>query len=260
MPLEIERPKTKTEAEVMDGPLPPELVPAWERFFDNRLHKSVWQISGICDAAFYDGVLFPLQRRRELARMLEMARIVQPQTIMEIGTDKGSGLLHWCLLPTARNIIACEVRGTPYSELFERAFPDIDFLWLDRSSLEHDTMTIVQDWLSLEGISGTKIDVLFIDGDKSFFDRDFDLYRPLVSDSGVVFMHDIRDPAPGAAYTKVCNRGYEHQEIVDVSEADEAVKRMEAGIPSTVEHENWLRHWRGASCGVGVLYMQAGVS
>ena len=104
-------------------------------------------------------------------------------------------------------------------------------------------------------IEGDQIDILFIDGDKSHFDTDFYTYMSVMSPKGIVFMHDITDDAPGAAYRRVCSTGFRHSEIIDKTDSVKASWQEEAGEPAKSPHEGWLRHWKGSSCGVGVIYM-----
>jgi len=233
----------------MDAPLPTNLNEAWEQFFlseDSRKpnHDSY-------DDIFDDGTLFPLQRKRELEKMVHAARLKDPKIVAEIGADKGGGLYHWCksLESSVKKVIACEIRGTPYKKLFEKAFPEIDFLWLPQSSYSEATVNIVYDWLGED-----KIDTLFIDGDKSLFATDFYTYRPMMRERGIVFMHDIQDQAPGGAYKKVLlDNNYDICTIIDKSESEESVIRKNQGEEATSAHERWLRIWEGRSCGVGVI-------
>lgn len=233
----------------VDEPFPKDLLPCIEKFFFMEQTRKPGE--NLYPAIFDTSVFFPLQRKGELAQMMEMARSVNPKVVMEIGTDKAGGLYHWCkCLPSVERVIACEIRGTPYSKLFEKAFPHIDFLWLPTSSYDPGVVNGVLRWIQPD-----KIDCLFIDGDKSFFDLDFDCYRPMMRDTGIVFMHDITDEAPGAGYQKVIKRDYKHQEIVDKSDVKIALEREAQGDPPSSAHDSWLRHWRGASCGVGCIFM-----
>lgn len=237
----------------MDAPLPPTLVPAWQRWFNRPDYKDVAVLSSecnVCEELFKDGLLFPLQRRRELGQMLTLAAAQQPTTIMEIGADKGGGLYHWCLLPTVKHIIACELRGTPYSQLFEAAFPHISFLWLNQSSYMADTAATVQLRLTEQQAS---IDVLFIDGDKNSFMLDWLTYKPMLKSGGLVLMHDIRDSPPKVAFAQLA-QDYPTRTIIDASESLAAMTRARHGFPVTTAYEGWLRHWAGRSCGVGVIY------
>lgn len=234
---------------MMDGPLPENLNEYMGRFLESEDQRPSGR--DVYQDVFDDPVIFPLQRPRETAMMIAEARKINPRIVFEIGADKGGGLYHWCkCLPTVQRVIACEIRGVPYRELFNDAFPDLEFLWMAESSYAGSTMKYVEHWLRPQ-----RIDCLFIDGDKAMFETDFDAYLPLMNPNGIVFMHDINDRPPREAYDRVCARGYQHQEIIDIQDATDAMDREYAGIPSKGAHEGWLRHWKGRSCGVGVIYI-----
>lgn len=250
----------------MDAPFPSGLVDEIEKFF-REVHPRLEPGKDVYDEVFDMPLFFPLQRRNEMRKMMKIARSIQPTTVFEIGADKGGGLYHWCMcLPTVKQVIACEIRGLPYDQLFEKAFRRrIDFLWLPYSSYAPFTVSTVKSWLDLNTpkvARHTPIDCLFIDGDKGAFLKDFDAYEPMMSDKGIVFLHDINDPPePGqavaptkAAFDTLYGRGYEAKAILDISESIAACERAKQGIEPANVHESWLRHWKGASCGVGVVY------
>lgn len=229
----------------MDADFPPGMVDEWRTFL----------ASGKAPHAVFDtNLCFPLQRKGELKLMLETAMSVKPVTVMEIGADKGGGLLHWCYLPTVKQVIACEIRGTPYADEFKRAFPDKRFLWIEDSSYTKDTRYRVQSWLGLSWI-----DVLFIDGDKTKMVEDFDTYLPLMNPNGLVFVHDVSDREPMAAFGKLWERGHRTWIIEDRTDTREALDRQGKGIPPANPHEAWLRHWKGESCTVGVIELGGSV-
>ena len=205
----------------------------------------------VYDEVFERPLMFPLQRKNELAAMIRCVRPYNPHTVMEIGTDKGGGLYHWCkCLPTVNRVSACEIRGTPYSTLFEQAFPHIGFLWLPFSSYDPKSVGIVRSWLG-----DTTIDCLFIDGDKSAFLLDFDAYLPLMSDNSVVFMHDIQIEQPRTAFETLRARGYRVSILIDTTEARESLELAMRGGPLRSAHDQWLRYWGEASAGVGIIYL-----
>lgn len=255
----------------MDANFPKGMIESISDFLTTK-HRYLKKGQDIYQQVFDHSLMFPLQRQRELTRMIQIARSIQPKTVFEIGSDKAGGLYHWCqCIDTVENVIACEIRGVPYSAAFEEAFPDLDFLWLGASSYEMGVVHAVQRWLGQggrctkpslpKGGGGLKkrshIDVLFIDGDKSYFDRDFDCYLPLMNPKGIVFMHDITDSVPREAYEKVIARGYRHEEIIDKQDYHDSDSRRMEGIPARTPHEQWLRHWKGTSCGVGVIYLDS---
>ena len=230
--------------------LPAELNNYFEEFFLSENKRLPGQ--DIYEDIFSSPLLFPLQRKREMAFMMQKARSIEPKVVYEIGADKAGGLYHWCkCLPTVKRVIACEIRGTPYSELFEKAFPQIDFFWLPDSSYAPENVSNITKWLCAD-----KIDCLFIDGDKCKFDKDFKVYLPAMNPRGIVFMHDIQDKAPRFGYDTICKKGYRHEEFIDVSESIEAVEREKQGISTLNTHEQWLRHWHGRSAGVGIIYLK----
>ena len=291
----------------MDAPFPAELIPCIEAFLADDAKRPPGL--DLYEDCFTSSLFFPLQRREELRWMIRKAREINqtvcptckgegtiqqdhdycsetigcphcmgelkvggPVTVMEIGADKGAGVYHWAkCLPTVRNVIACEIRGLPYCKQFDKAFPDVRFLWWACCSRTGDRLQGISDpaqdtkrWLTsvaideLEGhsIDFQPIDVLFIDGDKLAFGKDFDAYLPLMNPNGLVFFHDINEREPLAAYRRVCARGYHHEEKIDVTDTTEAVRREAQGLPSANPHEGWLRHWRGRSAGVGLIYLE----
>jgi hypothetical protein len=234
----------ETERKMSDTAFPPPLLDYWSRFLSAER---------TLDDLFADPLIFPLQRRRELERMFSCV-VQMPVSYMEVGADKGGGLWAWLnRFPSITRVVAAEIRGTPYSELFERAFPRISFLWL-RSSYADESVHAVRRFLGSD-----PLDVLFIDGDKHGFEKDYGFFGPLVRPGGTAFFHDVRDtPGPREAWGRISaaarasGRRVEH--LLDVSEADEAVARERAGVPTLSPHESWLRHWHGESCSVGVVF------
>jgi predicted O-methyltransferase YrrM len=221
----------------MDNSLPQGLAEYWGKFLADGQ-----SLSGLFDHP----VLFPLQRRREMEAMHDVAKSINPKVAMEIGTDKGGSAWAWLhSQPTLEKFIACEIRGTPYSNEFEEAFPEIDFLWLPRSSFRPSTVNRVREWLN-----GVTIDVLFIDGDKCYFDKDYGLYLPYVSKGGIVFMHDVCENPMKEAYEK-CSLGKRTEIIKDVSECQGLSENRE-GEPTG--YKAWLEYWMESSCTVGVIY------
>lgn len=225
----------------MDAPFPDGMMEDIEKFFALECTRSPGL--DVYPSVFETALFFPLQRQAELAEMMREARKVSPRVVMEIGTDKGGGLYHWCkCLPTVRYVIACEIRGCPYKHLFEKNFPAIKFTWLERASLPPPKCPY-------------PIDCLFIDGDKAGFALDFAAYRSLMSERGVVFLHDIQDRSPMRDTFLACKAaGYKTKEIIDTSDYKRVLGYPVKGREMT-PHEAWLRYWRGTSCGVGCVYM-----
>ena len=210
----------------------------------------------VYEDCFRSPLFFPLQRKRELVKMVQLVRAVvgEPKTVLEIGADKGGGFYHWVkCFPSVQRAIAIEIRGTPYADLFEQHFPAVEFLWLAESSYEPAIVSHVAGFLTRpEDQLREPLDVIFVDGDKLGTLRDCEAYLPLLSPGGLLFIHDVVDE-PGEAFQEL-EKTHKTELIVDCSEAREAMKRAEQGIPVDCSYEGWLRHWEGRSATVGVVY------
>lgn len=237
---------------------PEDYVPRIKYVLDN-IDKTLSNGLDVYPEIFNTG-WFPLQRMRETKRMMQIVRGDNgighkgPQTVMEIGSAGGCGVYHWCkcMYPSIKRMIAVDIVGCPYSHLFEKAFPSIDFLWVEESSYENSTVKCVEKWLKSD-----KIDVLFIDGDKNNFLTDFDAYLPLMNSNGIVIMHDQKhNPTCEWAFQEVVRRKkYKTEVVIDISESEEAMRREREGIAPVNGYEAWIRQWKGRSCGFGVVYL-----
>lgn len=249
----------------MDEPFPSAMMQNIEHFF-REVDPSLPSGYDLYHEVFDTNLFFPLQRKAELLGMIRRTRMVPgpkgsgPYTVMEIGADKGGGLYHWCkCFPTVKQVIACEVRGIPYAPHFEKAFLNKDFLWIPYSSHCPKSVEDVRRFLG----KNSRIDVLFIDGDKGGMLEDFDAYLPLMDPQGVVFLHDINDgpsEGPRIAFETIRSRGYKTEEIIDTSDYHNLVKGLSSELDDLhlTPYENWLLHWHGRSCGVGVIWMSGG--
>lgn len=266
----------------MDAPFPTKMMPCIEQFL-SKVHPTLPYGLDIYPEVFATEFFFPLQRMREMEKMIALVREHSPATIMEIGIDKGASLYHWakCFPPLGnpfsmyggiRRLIGVEIRGIPYDGLFRNAFPQIDFLFYQSSSYDPVILPYVKDWLTSKYAT---IDVLFIDGDKTAFDLDFNSYLPMMADDGIVILHDINpdnklptnpdiplpyisDPYPNeprGVFKRIQEKGYRIEVIIDTSEVGEALDNMVLGMHPANPYEGWLRYWQGRSCGYGVVFL-----
>lgn len=236
----------------MDAPFPEGMLFEIEHMLVRT--KNLKPGKDLYEEVFDYSCVMPLQRKNELKQMMATARKLNPSVIMEIGADKSGGLFHWCKCLSPKRVVACEIRGTPYSELFEEAFPQIDFLWLPESSYDPAVVQKVNHWLEMDSF-----DCIFIDGDKANFIADFNAYKVMVRAGGIVFMHDIKDESPGAAFEQAKNDPtvFIAETIINIDESKAMKLREAAGVDSDGCYEDWLRVWEGRSCGVGVLHIDA---
>jgi hypothetical protein len=231
----------------MDGPMWPEIEPAWRDYLANDRNLPGGYVYG---DIFDHPWIFPLQRRGEMAAMMELAEQIQPRVVCEIGSDKGGGFYHWVQRRTVHKAIALEIRGVPFAEPMRQHFPHIQFCCEAASSYAPETVEKVKRFLDDE-----PVDCLFLDGDKGAFDKDWAAYAPLVRKGGLVFIHDVQDEiAPRKFFHSLKDR-YRLTTLRDCREGAEAMKRKAAGIQSTSAHDGWLYHWGVTSCGVGVIHL-----
>lgn len=233
-----------------DAPLPPTLMADWVAFLDDHrdVPRNVWPVFAAALPEIFDHpLLFPLQRRAEMTAMLQLAASIQPETVMEIGADKGGSFFHWAqCLPTVKRAAALECRGVPYLSLFQKHFTGVDFFGAGGSSYDAANVAAVREWL------GTRsLDVLFIDGDKCGTDKDFAAYAPMVRPGGLVMIHDVNEMSilPSRFFYSL-KRNYRITAIIDGREA----KSVE-GRPPKTSWEGWLQIWQENSCGVGVVHI-----
>jgi predicted O-methyltransferase YrrM len=193
----------------------------------------------------FNSIMFPLQRKRELRKMLQAAAAINPRVVGEIGCDKGGSLYHWAnSIPGVERVYGCEFRGIPFKDEFTKAMPDKDFLFVHGSSYDDKTIEAVTEWLD-----GDKFDCLFLDGDKLHFFDDYVAYSKLVRQGGIMFLHDINGEPPEAAFNKIALMEVTHA-IIDTTEAE----NLEDFHPENA-WESWLKYWGTRSCGVGVVYI-----
>ncbi len=143
-------------------------------------------------AEFFDfsqRVFGPHQLEPEITGFLQLAAKESPRTVCEVGTaNGGTTFLLGQALTTAEIMIGVDlfIRRRPRLRYFAR--PDQTVLLLDGDSAAPQTLDQVR-----KGLRGRPLDLLFIDGDHSFDGvvRDFQSYRELVRDGGLIAFHDI---------------------------------------------------------------------
>lgn len=138
----------------------------------------------------FSNVFFgPHQIESEICGLLNWAAESKPKTVCEIGTAAGgTTYLLGQSLPTVERLIGIDLYVRRKHRLRYYAHSNRSMAFFDGSSYAPETVERVRQHLG-----GTKIDLLFIDGDHSFdgVARDFSLYRHFVRDGGIIVFHDI---------------------------------------------------------------------
>jgi Predicted O-methyltransferase len=221
----------------------------WEKLFRNESSRAAGQ--DLYPEIFANSYLMPLQRKAEMRKMLAKARMVSPSVVMEIGSDKGGGFYHWVKAFLPSKAIAIEYRGVPFAPAFESAFPSTKFLCIEGSSYDTKTVNRVQEFLGT-----SQIDCLFIDGDKSAFNKDVAAYLPFMRSGGLILLHDVQDVKNAQETMATYAKQFRTETILDTSEYDAIQEREKGGLPPIDAYEGWFRVWKRTSCGVGIIHVR----
>lgn len=172
----------------------------------------------------------PAQNPSELIRLARKVREKQPKTVVEIGTYRGGSLYVWTqALKSAEKFISINLPGDQRGGYTERRarfyenFTEEELCCILQNSHKEETKEILE-----KKLEGDKIDFLLIDGDHAYngVKQDFEMYKNLVSDGGLIALHDIL-PQPDNPKVEVnrfwseIKNEYKTEEII----ADENQKR-----------------------------------
>jgi cephalosporin hydroxylase len=144
------------------------------------------------------GFLRPMQNPQEIRRLIERVQELKPKTILEVGTARCGTLFLFCQsaaedaeivsldLPYGKNGGGFPEWKGPIYQLFARS--DQQLTLLRANSHFEESRTRVE-----RAVRGKKFDLIMIDADHSYegVKRDFELYSPLVSERGIVVLHDV---------------------------------------------------------------------
>lgn len=152
-----------------------------------------------------------LQKREELAQLLDRVAALQPRIIIEVGCDAGGTLYCWNRLAPA--VLGIDLPGAQFGTGRPLANHGATLLIAD----SHDARTLraAEGWLA-----GGLADFLLIDGDHSYPGcmQDWLWYRELVRPGGAIAFHDVRKhEQEGVGVDQVWNEikaDYRHEEII----------------------------------------------
>jgi predicted O-methyltransferase YrrM len=140
---------------------------------------------------FANRVFGPHQIEGEITEFLALAAKEGPRAVCEIGTaNGGTTFLLGQSLPTTEVMIGIDLFVKRRQRLGHLARPGQKIVLLDADSGAAATMDHVRQTLA-----GRELDLLFIDGDHSLAGvaRDFQTFRQLVRDGGLIAFHDIME-------------------------------------------------------------------
>lgn len=126
----------------------------------------------------------PIIQEQGLELMLQLLRIKNPQSILEIGTAIGySSLMMARHLPHTK-IVSIERDETRYQEAVS---------YHERASLQNQVSLIEADALEIknESLPLLKYDVIFIDAAKAQYQKFFEKYEPLLKEDGMIISDNL---------------------------------------------------------------------
>ena len=127
-----------------------------------------------------------IQKRDELAALLDAMAQIEPAVIVEVGSDAGGTLLAWRTAFPSADVLAISLQSASFSTgtLLRSHGATV----IEGDSHDPNTLDALQ-----AALGGRAIDALFIDADHTYdgVRRDFLMYAPLVRPGGLVAFHDI---------------------------------------------------------------------
>lgn len=138
-----------------------------------------------------------IQSREEISETAERAKLNQPSTVMEIGSAKGGTAYIWSrYLDTADTVLCLDMGFNGRKKLLDyfASYSGKQMFCVEGNSHTDGTKNRVEEILS-----GEQIDFLYIDGDHSYqgVKSDFEMYKPLMSNNGIIGIHDIEYQVTG---------------------------------------------------------------
>ena len=216
-----------------------------QRYMDKE--KSLEDVLSTCEnyvGYWYYKTIRAYQIPYEIKTLLKEVKKNGASVILDIGTFDGGTLYLWTRFLEGQKIITIDL-PFPYgypsekTKLFRLFDPDKELHFMYGCSFSNETVNKVSKILK-----GDKIDFLFIDGDHSYEGarKDFEQYKPLMRDGGIIALHDIVSDRYGVSklWNEIRHK-YVSKEIIAPKQ------EMRAYARSFLDKHGWG--------GIGVLYV-----
>jgi cephalosporin hydroxylase len=135
------------------------------------------------------------QTKDSIEGLAKAVKKESPSRMMEIGTYRGGSLYVWSqYLESVNKIISLDIDFQGRKDFYPKFNPNKEINLLTSDSHRKETRKKVEDMLN-----GSRLDFLYIDGDHSYegVKNDFEMYHTLLTDDGIIGMHDITHPGTG---------------------------------------------------------------
>ena len=126
----------------------------------------------------------PIIQDQGLELMLQLLRIKQPQSILEIGTAIGYSSLMMARHLPKTHIVSIERDPKRYNEAI--AYHERSSVKEQVTLLEADALEIANEELPIQ-----KYDVIFIDAAKAQYQKFFEKYEPLLKEDGMIISDNL---------------------------------------------------------------------
>lgn len=203
-----------------------------------------------------------MQLRDEIEALTTLVEKEQPKSVLEIGTAKGGSFYIWSrYLDSVEYLISLDLPGGRFgggydeqkTNIFREFAPSKEMHFIRDNSHQESTYDDVS-----ELVDGT-VDFLFIDGDHTYegVKQDFEMYRELVSEGGIIALHDIANHPDNEAVVEK-----RRQEVEDIEERhlswgeshiDCNVDQLWNELVDEYETEEIISHPKQTWAGIGVV-------
>jgi len=140
--------------------------------------------------------VFTMQLRDEIKALTNLVEKERPQSVLEVGTAKGGSFYIWSrYLDSIDRLISLDLPGGRFGGGYDERKTDIFSMFSPSKEMDfvradsHQSNTYNQ----VSELVDDSIDFLFIDGDHTYegVKQDFEMYSKLVSEGGIIALHDI---------------------------------------------------------------------
>jgi len=209
--------------------------------------------------------IYTMQLRDEVKGLSQIVNKQEPKSVLEIGTAKGGSLYIWSrYLNTIENIVSLDLPGGEfgggYSEqkatLFQNFSPSTKMAFIRDNSHRSEVYEKVKK------LADNKFDFIFIDGDHTYdgVKKDFEMYSDLVSEGGIIALHDIvehPDEEQEVQSRRETQNDLEERHLVWAESHSQCdVKKFwDEEVVTQYETEEIISHEKQTWAGIGVVYM-----